>query len=164
MWHSDQPQLSLPLDGVSPHAGMPDAPRLIDILRLEIGGVVKGWAVPGGISLDPKVKRAALEVPDLPRSYLHFASRIPTAAAAGRVNLWQQGPYACVGGNAIARWQAGYLRITLYGQHLQGAWTLTRKKSHDRTNPKWVLRKVRDRFAQAGHQAVMLDHTDGMAR
>jgi bifunctional non-homologous end joining protein LigD len=118
--------------------------------RLELDGVMKSWAVPKGPSLDPSVRRLAMEVEDHPISYNTFEGTIPEGEyGGGTVMLWDRGTYEAEDGGGVESLRRGYekgdLKIVLHGKRLQGGWVLVRMQRPGR--PQWLLIKHRDRFA-----------------
>jgi bifunctional non-homologous end joining protein LigD len=129
-------------------------------LRLELDGVMKSWAVPKGPSLDPSVKRLAMQVEDHPIDYNTFEGTIPKGEyGGGTVMLWDRGTYssdAALSANeeedAIREGlRRGDLKITFHGDRLHGSFALVRMKfARDKTSsskPQWLLIKHRDEFA-----------------
>jgi len=118
--------------------------------RLELDGVMKSWAVPKGPSLDPTVRRLAMEVEDHPISYNTFEGTIPKGEyGGGTVMLWDRGTYEADDGGGAAALRRGYekgeLRFVMHGQRLQGGFVLARLKRPGR--PQWLLIKRRDDHA-----------------
>jgi bifunctional non-homologous end joining protein LigD len=126
------------------------ARRLHYDLRLELGGVLKSWAIPKGPSLDPEEKRLAVHVEDHPVAYGSFEGIIPAGEyGAGAVMLWDQGEWEEIG-DAEAGLRKGHLSFRLHGKRLQGSWTLARLGGKaDPEEKNWLLIKKRDELARA---------------
>jgi bifunctional non-homologous end joining protein LigD len=133
------------------------ASRLHWDFRLEIDGTLKSWAVPKGPSLDPTQKRLAVEVPDHALSYLTFKGVLPEGTyGAGRVYRWDIGTFDSDDDPAEA-WRRGALRFRLEGERLRGGWRLFKMKGREQEGrPLWLLQKVADEFAVAGHVAEVV--------
>jgi bifunctional non-homologous end joining protein LigD len=118
--------------------------------RLELDGTLKSWAVPKGPSLDPAVKRMAVQVEDHPLSYADFEGTIPPKHyGAGTVIVWDRGTWSPIG-DAHTGLRDGHLKFDLVGEKLRGRWALVRMKPRERERqPTWLLMKERDDAARA---------------
>lgn len=99
--------------------------------RLEMEGVLKSWAVPKTIPLEPGVKRLAVEVEDHPLEYIDFAGKIPEGEyGAGIVEIWDKGEYK------LESKETDRIDITLIGEKLSGSYLIIHTKGKN-----WLLIK-----------------------
>jgi DNA ligase D-like protein (predicted 3'-phosphoesterase) len=118
-------------------------------LRLEVDGAMRSWAVPKGPSLDPAVKRFAIQVEDHSLSHNEFEDRL----GKGGVIVWDRGSYEQGGRvawpEAIER---GHAVFVLHGEKLRGGFALQRTRPGPK--PQWLLIKRRDDEARPGSDVV----------
>ncbi len=113
--------------------------------RLEHNGVLLSWAVPKGPSLDPSVKRLAMNVEDHPVDYGSFEGVIPEGYGAGIVMVWDTGTWEPESEDVDAALKKGDLKLRLNGYKLKGSWVLVRTRGYQSNS--WLLIKHRDEWA-----------------
>jgi DNA ligase D-like protein (predicted 3'-phosphoesterase) len=118
-------------------------------LRLEVDGVMRSWAVPKGPSMDPTVKRFAIQVEDHDLAHNDFEGQ----AGRGGVIIWDRGLYEQGGRvpwpDALER---GHAVFVLHGAKLRGGFALQRTRGGEK--PQWLLIKRRDEYAGLGSDIV----------
>ena len=114
--------------------------------RLELDGVLKSWAIPKGPSLDPQVKRLAMQVEDHPVAYGSFEGIIPKGQyGGGTVMLWDKGTWHPLDDDPIKAYKKGHLRFELRAEKLHGRWDLIRFKEDSH----WFLIKYQDKYVRS---------------
>jgi len=115
-------------------------------LRLEIGSVLKSWAVPKGPTMNPADKRLAIRVEDHPLVYADFEGIIPAEIyGAGPVVIWDGGDFEPLE-DPEAALAKGRLSFRLTGKRLRGEFALALMKGRG-TGKEWLWMKKKDDFA-----------------
>ncbi len=121
-------------------------------LRLEVAGAMRSWAVPKGPSLDPSVKRLAVQVEDHAIEHNAFEGRTD---AGGAVVVWDRGRYEQGGRvpwpEALER---GHAVFVLHGEKLRGGFALQRTGPDRGLESRWLLVKRRDDDARPDSDVV----------
>jgi len=118
-------------------------------LRLEVDGGMRSWAVPKGPSMDPAVKRLAVEVD------VHALEREPSEGPSGRGGsiVWDRGAYEQGGRMPWPRaLERGHAVFVLHGRKLRGGFVLQRTRPGPK--PQWLLLKRYDSEARPGSDVV----------
>jgi len=142
-----------------------DATNLHFDFRLQIDGVLASWAVPKGPSVNPKVRRLAVQVEDHPLAYGNFEGTIPQGQyGGGTVMLWDKGTYINLraekkqgAADMAESLKQGVIEIWLKGKKLQGGYNLIRTYGLGKNS--WLLIKAKDENAQAKMEPVKYELT-----
>lgn len=138
--------------------------------RLQIGSVMPSWAIPKGPTLDPTIKRLAMETSDHSLAYRKFEGVLPEGEyGAGPVMIWDEGYYfpeieVAKGVREVVEdvkegnktmsmgMEKGEIKFKLFGKKLQGSFALVKTTGFG--GPKaWLMIKHKDEFVQVGYDA-----------
>jgi bifunctional non-homologous end joining protein LigD len=107
-------------------------------LRLQNDGEMYSWAIPKGPSLNPSIKRLAVETPEHSLEYSKFEGVIAKGLyGAGKVLQWDKGTYKIIEGSV----KSGFLKFSVKGKKLKGNFAMIKTKRG------WILVKERDEYA-----------------
>lgn len=146
------------------------ATRLHYDFRLQIGDAMPSWAVPKGPTLDPTLKRLAMETTDHEMEYRHFEGVIPEGQyGAGSVMIWDEGTYIAeieidkgvrkqitdpTEGQKVMKegLAKGEIKFFLKGKKLKGSFALVKTHGFGPKNS-WLLIKHKDTYIKPGFDA-----------
>ena len=113
--------------------------------RLEVGNVLKSWAVPKGMPVETAEKHLAVETEDHPLEYATFEGKIPKGEyGAGMVKIYDSGDYRNIRKISLKQsYENGQIEVVLNGRVLKGRYALIRTNFND--NPKnWLIIKMKE--------------------
>jgi bifunctional non-homologous end joining protein LigD len=99
--------------------------------RLERDEVLKSWALPKGLPLDPAHNHLAVPTEDHPLEYAEFSGAIPPAEyGGGEVTIWDHGTYRC------EKWTDREVMVVLDGERAEGRYVLFA------TGKNWMIHRM----------------------
>lgn len=143
-----------------------DARNLHYDFRLQVGKVLKSWAVPKGPSADSRVKRLAVPTEDHPLDYAGFEGVIPKGEyGAGTVLIWDRGTYRNLREDKEKKekksmeesLKEGKIEVELSGKKLRGGYALIRSGWGSGKMKNWLLIKMKDDAADARRNPVITE-------
>ena len=107
-------------------------------LRLQIGGVLRSWAIPKEPPEKEGIKRLAIQTEDHPLGYVNFEGKIPEGEyGAGKVEIWDKGTFE------LRKREEKEIVVTLHGEELKGDYVLIRTK-YGKKGKGWLFFKRAD--------------------
>ena len=124
-------------------------------VRLQVGDVLRSWAVPKGPSTDPSEKRLAVPTEDHPLEYAEFEGEIPEDEyGGGPVIVWDAGHYSNLkiddDGEPVPvedQLDDGHATVWLHGEKIRGGYAFVRTDMGD--DERWLMVKMDDEEADA---------------
>lgn len=130
---------------------------------------MSSWSVPKGPTLDPKLKRLAMQTTDHDVGYKDFEGVIPAGDyGAGAVMIWDEGTYVPerevgkgirekvtgVEGRRVMEegLKKGEMKFELQGKKLHGSFALVKTHGFGPKNA-WLLIKHNDAYVKTGYDA-----------
>lgn len=120
--------------------------------RIEMGGVLKSWAVPKGFPEKSSVRHLAILTEDHPMEYARFHGVIPEGEyGAGLVEIWDHGTFENIKKDKTGKdvslakaFEHGSIELLLHGKKLKEAYALIHFRDKE-----WLLIKMKKKSSKA---------------